>query len=166
MPAVKKGRYTHQHEGEVVVFVIGMTINQPWRVRTWFPVFAAMPKMLDELSADPDSGLLSYRLAFGRGGPLCIQYWSSAEKLYGYASDREALHRPAWAEFNRGALKTPGVVGIWHETFVAEQVESVYVDTPEAGLSEATSSVLVSRGRERARDRLGRSERPQTKASI
>ncbi len=166
MRAVKKGRFTHQHEGDVVVFVIGMTINEPWRVRTWFPVFAAMPKMLEELTADPDSGLLGYRLAFGRGGPLCIQYWSSAEKLYGYASDREGLHRPAWAAFNRGALKVPGVVGIWHETFIAEQVESVYVDTPVAGLSEATSAVAVGRGAERARDRLGRRGAAQAEAAL
>lgn len=156
MRNVMDGRRTHQHEGELVVFVIGMTINQPTRIRAWFPVFAAMPKMLEELKADPDSGLLSYRLVFGRGGPLCVQYWSSAEKLYDYASDREGLHRPAWAAFNRQAKKVPGAVGIWHETFVVAQAESVYVDTPIAGLADATESVEVGPGRDGARDRLKR----------
>lgn len=156
MRKVITGRRTHHHEGDLVVFIIGMTINQPWRVRAWFPVFAAMPKMLEELAADPDSGLLGYRLVFGRGGPLCIQYWASDEQLYAYASDREGLHRPAWAEFNRGAKKAPGAVGIWHETYLVAQSESVYVDTPAAGLSKATKSVEVGRGQDSARDRLRR----------
>lgn len=156
MRKVRNGRQTHHHEGDLVVFMVGMTINQPLRVRSWFPVFAAMPKMLEELKADPASGLLGYRLVFGRGGPLCIQYWSSAERLYDYASDREGLHRPAWAAFNRGAKNAPGAVGIWHETFVVAQSESVYVDTPLAGLSEATESVEVGRGQDSARDRLRR----------
>lgn len=165
MRKVLKGRRTHHHEGDLVVFMVGMTINQPWRVRTWFPVFAAMPKMLEELSADPDSGLLGYRLVFGRGGPLCIQYWSSAEQLYAYASDREGLHRPAWAEFNRGAKKVPGAVGIWHETYQVAQAESISVDTPAAGLSEATESVEVRRGQDSARDRLRRMRPARAAAS-
>lgn len=156
MRKVMDGQRTHQHGGELVVFVLGMTINKLWRVDRWLPVFAAMPKMLEELSADPESGLLGHRLGIGPGGPISVQYWSSTEKLFDYASDREALHRPAWAAFNRGAMKTPGAVGIWHETYVVEQAESAYVNTPVTGLSEATSSIPVGRGRERARDRLKR----------
>ncbi|GAA1102681.1 DUF4188 domain-containing protein [Nesterenkonia jeotgali] len=156
MRKVMTGRRTHHHEGDLVVFMVGMTINQPLRVRSWFPVFAAMPKMLEELMRDPASGLLGYRLVIGRGGPLCIQYWSSAERLYDYASDREGLHRPAWAAFNRGAKKVPGAVGIWHETYVVAQAESVSVDTPIAGLSAATESVELGRGQDSARDRLRR----------
>jgi hypothetical protein len=57
--------------------------------------------MLAELSKDKDSGLLGYRLTLGAGGPLLVQYWNSHEKLYNYASDRNAAHRPAWAAFNR-----------------------------------------------------------------
>lgn len=142
-------------------FVIGMTIDQPTRVRAWFPVSASMPKMLEELTADPDSGMLSCRLVFGRGGPLCVQYWSSAEKLDNYASDREGLHRPAWGAFDRHAKKVPGAVGIWHETFVVAQAESVYVDTPVAGLADATECVEVGPGRDGARDRLKRAPAAQ-----
>ncbi|EXF24203.1 hypothetical protein BG28_08095 [Nesterenkonia sp. AN1] len=156
MRKVITGRRTHHHKGDLVVFMVGMTIHKPWRVRAWFPVFAAMPKMLEELTADPDSGLLGHRLVFGRGGPLCIRYWSSTEQLYAYASDREGLHRPAWAEFNRRAKKIPGAVGIWHEGCQVAQAESVYVDTPAAGLSEATESVEVGRDQGSARDRLRR----------
>lgn len=152
--SVETGRRTHQHDGELVVFLLGMTINRPWRLDQWIPVFRAMPKMLIELLTDPDSGLMGYRMTIGRGGPVLVQYWSSIEKLYRYASDREATHRPAWAEFNRRAMKAPGSVGIWHETFAVDRAESVYVDTPVHGLAKATSSVPVGRGRDRARDRL------------
>jgi hypothetical protein len=80
--AVIPGRMTHDYDGELVVFLIGMRINKPWRPDLWLPVFGAMPAMLAELSKDTDSGLLGYRLTFGAGGPLLVQYWNSHEKLY------------------------------------------------------------------------------------
>ncbi|MFL2002204.1 DUF4188 domain-containing protein [Microbacterium sp. A1-JK] len=153
---VEQGRRTHDHEGELVVFLIGMTLNRPWRVDAWWPAFMAMPRMLAELASGADSGLMGYRMTLGRGGPLLVQYWSSVEKLYGYASDREAAHRPAWADFNRRARKVPGAVGVWHETYVVERAESMYVDSPVRGLAAATSSVPIRPGRDRAHDRLGR----------
>ena len=97
MTDVIPGRMTHDYDGDLVVFLIGMRVNKPWRLDLWLPVFSAMPAMLAELSKDKDSGLLGYRLTFGSGGPLLVQYWSSHEKLYRYASDRDAAHRPAWA---------------------------------------------------------------------
>ena len=59
MTRVVDGRMTHRHEGELVVFHIGMQINKWWRPDLWLPVFSAMPRMLRELSIDKDSGLLS-----------------------------------------------------------------------------------------------------------
>ena len=149
------GRMTHEYDGDLVVFLIGMRINKPWRPDLWMPVFFAMPAMLAELSKDKDSGLLGYRLTFGARGPLLVQYWSSHEKLYAYASDRNAEHRPAWAAFNRLARKAPGAVGIWHETFVVERAESIYSGMPVSGLAAATSAVPVVRRGETARERLG-----------
>ena len=155
MAKVTAGRMTHGYDGDLVVFLIGMRINKPWRPDLWLPVFNAMPRMLAELSKDKDSGLLGYRLTIGAGGPLLVQYWSSSEKLYGYASERNAAHRPAWAEFNRRARKAPGAVGIWHETYVVERAESIYAGMPVSGLAAATSSVPVARRGESARERLG-----------
>ena len=91
----------------------------------------------------------------GAGGPLLVQCWSSHEKLYRYASDREAAHRPAWAAFNRRARKAPGAVGIWHETYVVERAESIYSGMPVSGLAAATSIVPVARRGETAAERLG-----------
>ena len=74
MADVIPARMTHEYDGELVVFLIGMRINKPWRPDLWLPVFLAMPKMLAELSKDKDSGLLGYRLAIGAGGPFVVQY--------------------------------------------------------------------------------------------
>ena len=155
MPTVNPARTTHDYDGELVVFLIGMRINQLWRPDRWWPVFAAMPGMLTELSKDPDSGMMGYRLTFGRGGPLLVQYWNSHERLYAYASDPSSAHRPAWTRFNGMIRKAPGTVGIWHETYVVDRAESVYSGMPPAGLAAATSSVPVARRGETARQRLG-----------
>lgn len=53
MSTVITGRMTHRHEGELVVFHIGMQINRWWRPDLWLPTFFAMPPMLRELSIDP-----------------------------------------------------------------------------------------------------------------
>ena len=65
MADVIPARMTHGYDGDLVVFLIGMRINKPWRPDLWLPTFNAMPKMLAELSRDPDSGLLGYRMTFG-----------------------------------------------------------------------------------------------------
>lgn len=147
-------RMTHRHQGPLVVFHIGMTVNRWSRPRQWWPVLAAMRPMLKELSADPGSGMLGYRQLIGRGGPLVIQYWDSTEKLYAYASDPAGRHRPAWTEFNRRARAAGHAVGIWHETFVVQRAESVYVGTPRMGLAAATEAVPVGRRADRAASRL------------
>jgi hypothetical protein len=154
MAGINQGRMTHQYGGELVVFLIGMTINKWWRIDRWLPVFRAMPTMLRELSTDPDSGLLGYRLVFGLHGPWLVQYWSSLDKLYAYASDRDAAHRPAWAAFNRSARSARGAVGIWHETFPVQHAESIYVGTPLQGLAKATAIRPVNGRLDTARARI------------
>lgn len=144
MSKINPARMTHHHDGELVVFLIGMTINKPWRPDKWIPTFLAMPKMLRELSQDSESGLLGYRLAFEGKNPTVIQYWSSLEKLYAYATDSQALHRPAWTAFNRRARNAPGAVGIWHETYQVKAAESIYKGTPPMGLARATQHVPVT----------------------
>lgn len=153
MTTIENGRMTHRHDGELVVFLIGMRINRWWRPDRWLPVFRAMPGMLAELSKDPDSGFLGYRLTLGEGGPLLVQYWDSHEKLYAYASAPQASHRPAWTRFNQRARQAPGVVGIWHETFQVAVAESIYVGMPPSGLAAATAWVPVGRRADRAVDR-------------
>lgn len=154
MSKVIRGRMTHRHEGKLVVFHIGLEINRWWRPDLWMPAFFAMPRMLRELSTDKDSAFLGYQLLFGSGGPFVVQYWSSIEKLYAYASAPSQEHRPAWAAFNKAARKAPGAVGVWHETFLVERAESVYVSTKIMGLAKATESIEVSTRHDRAQARF------------
>jgi hypothetical protein len=84
-----------------------------------------------------------------------VQYWNSHEKLYHYASDRTAAHRPAWAAFNGRARKAPGAVGIWHETSLVEPAKSIYSGMPVSGLAAATCSAPVARRGETAAERPG-----------
>ncbi|MCU1573730.1 MAG: hypothetical protein JWO93_1812 [Micrococcaceae bacterium] len=158
MARINTGRYTHRHQGDVVVFLIGMRVNTLWRPDLWLPVFVAMPRMLKELAGEPGSGLLGFRFALGPGGPMIVQYWDSVDKLYAYASASESEHRPAWAAFNRRARRAPKAVGIWHETFAAGRAETMYVSMPTEGLAKATELVPVGPGNHHARERLANSQ--------
>jgi hypothetical protein len=145
MAKVIPGRMTHRYDGELVVFLIGMTINKPWRPDKWWPPFRAMPRMLRELAKAEDSGLLGHRLTFEGRHPTLIQYWSSLDKLYSYATERDAAHWPAWHAFYRHAAKASDAVGIWHETYLTRYAETIYVNTPELGLAKSTEVVALGR---------------------
>lgn len=167
MAKIAQGRMTHRYDGELVVFHIGMTINRWWRPDLWMPAFLAMPRMLRELSMDEDSGFLGSELLVGAGGPYVVQYWSSIDKLYAYASSPAQQHRPAWTRFNQAARKAPGAVGIWHETFLVDTAESIYVSTKPMGLPKATELVPVGVRHDRAQARFadGRTRRAKDAVS-
>ena len=154
MASVLPSRMTHQYDGDLVLFLIGMRVNKPWRPDLWLPVFGAMPGMLAELARDPESGFLGSRLVFNPRGPWLVQYWNSVEKLYAYASNPDSTHRPAWTAFNQRARKAPGAVGIWHETFQVARAESIYVGMPKSGLAAATNLVPVGKRSDRAVQRI------------
>ncbi|WP_345751485.1 DUF4188 domain-containing protein [Microbacterium rhizophilus] len=145
---------THDHDGELVVFLIGMRINRWSRPDLWWPTFTAMPSMIRELASDPDSGMIGHRLFGFPRTPTVLQYWTSIDKLYAYASDPRAHHRPAWAAFNHRARGAEGAVGIWHETFAVSRAESIYVGMPPTGLGAATGLKPVTARLDRARQRF------------
>jgi hypothetical protein len=157
MSKVFKERYTATIEGDFVVFLIGMRINQPWRFWEWWPVLMAMAPMLRELYEHPELGFLGteYFLSFGNRAPMLVQYWKSFEHLEAYARGKDHAHLPAWRNFNRKAAKS-GSVGIFHETYVvaAGKTESVYANMPRFGLARAAGHVLATGKRETARQRL------------
>ena len=70
------------------LFLLGLHIHKWHRPDVWMPALAAMRPMLDELYADPDSGLLGHRMTLAAGGPLVVQYWRSADAL----PDVKAIH--------------------------------------------------------------------------
>ena len=138
------GRHTARIDGDFVVFLIGMRINKPWQPRRWVPVLAAMPPMVDELRAQPGSGLLGAHYGLVFGGPMLVQYWRSFAQLEAYARDADKHHLPAWTRYNR-AIRGTTAVGVYHETYrvAAGSYEAVYVDTPRMGLALAGSHEAV-----------------------
>ena len=124
-------------DGEFVVFLIGMRVNQPLKIHKWLPVVNAMPKMLRELYQQPELGFLHAETFIGRTF-LMVQYWRSKEQLFAYATNRDKAHLPAWRAFNK-AVGTDGSVGIYHETYMisADGYENIYVNMPEFGLGKA-----------------------------
>lgn len=155
---MQPGRWTHDHDGGLVVFLIGARVNRPLAVRRWWPVISAMPRMLRELHRDPALGLLGLTSTVHGRGSLMVQYWRDLESLLAYAHDPEHEHRPAWRDFNRAVRGAGGAVGIWHETYVVPPGghESMYVDMPRVGLPRAVGAVRVGASRDTARARLGR----------
>src|ERR1700683_1815715 len=155
MDEIIPGRYTARVEKPVVLFLIGMRLNNLLAVRKWFPVVLAMPRMLAELSKKPEAGLLFYRTALSGRIIVVQQYWESFDKLITYAHDRAGRHFPAWAAFNR-AIGNDGAVGIWHETYLVEpgKRECVYINKTKFGLAAATAHVKAEGRLATARDRM------------
>lgn len=114
-------------EGDFVVFLIGMRINKWWKPHKWLPPLRAMRPMLEELSTDPESGLLGF---YYIGNLTFIQYWRSFDHLKAFARERERLHWKAWTNFNRTMKDSRGDVGIWHETYLIK-ADSTQQSIPE-----------------------------------
>ncbi|MEU0090391.1 DUF4188 domain-containing protein [Kribbella sp. NPDC006257] len=152
---IVEGRQTAAYDKDVVVFLIGMRVNKLRAWRQWLPVTKAMSPMLRELSADPDSGLLGFRVFPGLRTTTMLQYWESAEKLQAFANDPDRTHRPAWTQFFKLAYKG-GNVGIWHETYVvpAGNFETVYGNMPLLGLGTIAGVVPANTRGRTARERL------------
>ena len=148
-------------DGGVVVFLIGMRINRLWKVWKWLPVALSMPKMLRELAANPELGLLAARSHFGLRNAMLVQYWKSSSHLRDYALSTSRAHLPAWRAFNKN-VGTNGDVGIWHETYVLPggQMESVYVNMPRYGLGLAGEIFPATGARATAAKRM--SNKPAT----
>ena len=152
---IQRERVTATLQGDFVVFLIGVRINKPLLVHKWFPVAQAMPRMLKELSRQPDLGFIHAEMWFSRT-IILVQYWRSMEQLLAYAKNKEAQHLPAWRSFNK-AVGTDGSVGIWHETYKASpgSYESVYVNMPPFGLGKAGVLQPATGGKQSASGRLG-----------
>jgi hypothetical protein len=151
---IHKERLTATLEGDFVVFMIGMRINNPLKVHKWLPLARAMPRMLKELYQHPELGFIHSEMWFSRT-IILVQYWRSMEQLLAYAKNKESQHFPAWRAFNQ-AVGTDGSVGIWHETYAVSpgNYENVYVNMPLFGLAKAGAVQPATGGRQSASGRL------------
>jgi len=153
---INQSRLTARMEGEFAVFLIGMRINKPLLIHKWYPVAMAMPRMLKELYAHPQMGLMSHEMWFSRT-VILVQYWRSLDALLAYAPTKNAQHLPAWQSFNQ-SIGTDGSVGIWHETYVVRPggYENVYANMPAFGLGKAGTLIEAKSGLQSASGRLAR----------
>lgn len=152
MAKVIARRMTAQIDGDFVVFLIGLRVNRPWKIHKWLPVFLAMPRMLKELAANPESGFLGHIMS----PRVIVQYWRSFEHLEAYARSKDQEHWPAWVAFNQRVGTSRDDVGIWHETYQVQagQYEAVYSGMPPIGLGQAGELVAATGRQESARGRL------------
>lgn len=152
MTKVIASRMSAEMEGEFVVFLIGLKINKPWKLHIWIPLFFAMPKMLKELEAHPESGFLGHT-GLGR---VIVQYWRSFEHLEAYARAKDKKHWPAWLDFNRRVGSSRGDVGIWHETYTIKpgQYEAINSGMPPFGLGKVGKLTPAIGAHEAARARM------------
>ncbi|MBR0605329.1 DUF4188 domain-containing protein [Bacillus safensis] len=151
---IRAGRFTTDNSDSIVVFIIGMRINKRWAIHQWLPVFMAMPGMIKELYTHQEElGFLGTENYFGLRTTAMIQYWKSTDELLAYAKMEK--HLAAWKEFNQRA-RSNDAVGIYHETYQiqAGSYESIYVNMPSYGLSQAKSPISISKGQQTARERL------------
>ncbi len=161
---IQAGRFTTSHQDDLVVFLIGMRVNNWLRWREWMPVGRAMGPMLEYLyTHKTESGFLGAEnfVTPDFRTTLMLQYWKSTEDLERFARRDPALHSEAWRNFYKYANNNQAV-GIWHETYSvpAGNFECVYGNMPLFGLARATNSISVKEKLETMRQRMaaGRSE--------
>jgi Domain of unknown function (DUF4188) len=147
-------RMTVKIEGDFVVFLLGMRINRFWKFHKWIPIASTLPKMIKELSMNPDNGFLGYEM-YGGLSPIIVQYWRSFEHLEAYAKDRNGVHYPTWKAFNK-KISNNGDVGIWHETYKVNEgdYECIYNNMPKHGLGKVAELIPATGKRESAASRI------------
>ena len=162
MANVVTGRYTAQADGSLVVFLIGMRINNLRAVRKWVPTFMAMVRMLPRLFRHPEKGFLGAQTIFYWRGIGLVQYWRSFDDLERFARSPSEPHLAAWRRFNRVVGYQDGSVGFWHESYLIgpQGYEAVYGNMPVFGLAKATTHLPAVGRRETARARLGGHSEP------
>ena len=136
------GRFLAVNEEPIAVLLIGMRVNR-WRAPArWLPVVFGMPGMIRELTSDPESGLLGYKLLWGPrlGEVMLVQYWRKAGDIRDFAHDPARQHRPAQDRFWSRYLRSVGAVGIWHEMYSVRPgaYQCLYGDMPASGVGAVT----------------------------
>lgn len=152
MPNLIEGKNTIDNGDDLVVLLIGARINRWWLLPLSLPILSKMGRMLEELQADPNSGLLGVQ-PLGFGG--MVQYWKSLDHLLDYADARERTHKPTAKRYYQKLFKNQAV-GIWHEAYFvrAGHYEGLYSNMPAFGLTQFRPLLPVTGEYATARRRL------------
>ena len=144
------------------VFLFGMRLNRlssPSGLRRWLWARRALRRVLADLAAHPERGLLAGKVWRSGRELLAVQYWTSFEALDDWARDHSLPHRPAWQRYLREALSDRAddpALGLWHETYLAVPGawEGIYVQMPPTGVGAAGPVLDMGATKGSARDRL------------
>lgn len=125
---------TAMPEQGFIVLLVGVRINQWWRLTHWWRVLKHFRSLRKELSAKQGGPLLGHESFWGNP-LLSVQYWRSWEELEEWARRRGGDHREVWTEYTQ-RFRHAGAVGVWHETYIIEPgyYETVYNNMPPFGL--------------------------------
>lgn len=155
---------TDNKDEDVVVFLIGIRLNHPWKLTNNFAKAGrAMSEIEQELRDHPETGCLGSESFVGSHTSgstlLLVQYWKSSEHLEKYAQSSSNKHYGPWRRLMILGKKSIEL-GFWHETFVVRggDYEAIYVNCPLFGLANARGVVSepASRMRSTMRGRLGK----------
>lgn len=135
---VRPGKVVAGNLGEITVLLLGIRINKWHQPRHWLPLLLAMPAALRELRAQPEGGLLSYRLLIGPGPrqAVIMQYWRGSADIHAFVHGRESTHRAAQRRLWQHYADADGAVGVWHEMFpLADRAyHGMYGNMPPTGI--------------------------------
>jgi len=136
-------RMTVELDESRVVFLIGLRINNFWKIHQWLHLMFTMPKILKELRQQKVTGFITGNMWYGRN-ILMIQYWENFKSLEHYARNKSKLHMPIWTYFNLKILSSTNV-GVWHETYQIDpgKFEAIYTNMPHFGLAQAGKLIEI-----------------------
>lgn len=134
---------TVELEQSKILFLIGLRINNIWKIHQWWRLVLAMPKILKELKQQKVAGFISGNLWYGKD-ILMVQYWDDFKSLEHYAKNKSKSHMPVWTYFNLKILSSADV-GVWHETYEIEpgKFEAIYTNMPSFGLANAGKFIEI-----------------------
>lgn len=156
MGKLNTGRMMADLEDEFLFFIIELQVHKLWRFRKWYPAVQGMNRMLAELIAEKEYGLLSFEYYFAFRRQLFIMYWRSYEHMHNWALNKDATHIAGWRMLNKLMKDYPDIIGFWHESYVVQpyQYESFYRNVPTVGLGRAGELLPVKGGMKTAAARL------------
>ena len=163
---VRTGRWMATREEPFALFLFGMRLNRLRGLPRYLWGLRVLRRVLRDLEAHPERGLLAGRVYRAGLTLVAVQYWESFDALDTWARDHRLPHRRPWQQYLREALDDDAM-GLWHETYLASpgSWEGVYLNLPPWGLAAGVEAVEMQATRGSARERLREQRKRASRAA-
>ena len=153
------GRYTaDSSESSFVIFIIGMRLNQIYKIWKWIPVLNSMGPMIKELYQNPQWGFLHTEVLFGWRKITLIQYWKEFDGLIDYAHGKN--HDSLGNHIIGKLIITVVLVSFTKLTKLKREHQNPsMLNMPKTGLSQAMTHIPISQSKDSANKRMGNARR-------